>query len=202
MFKKYLRGVLSLFRDSEGSYFMSENRKYDAFDIGEGSYGYPEIAFYDAGAKLTVGKYCGFAPKVTILLGGEHHHDWVSSYPFSLLDENARLLPGYPFSKGDVTIGNDVWVGYDALILSGVTVGDGAVIAARSLVTKNVEPFSIVGGVPAKRLKYRFDEGTIESLQRIAWWNWPKAEIEKAWHLIQSPKIDEFIALYDKQESL
>jgi virginiamycin A acetyltransferase len=202
MLRKSIKRLLGSFRDSEGPYFMSHNRKYSAFHIGEGTYGYPEIAFYDAGAKLTIGTYCGFAPKVTILLGGEHHHDWVSSYPFSLLDEKARLLPGYPFSKGDVTIGNDVWVGYEALILSGVSIGDGAVIAARSLVTKDVEPYSIVGGVPAKHLKYRFDENTVESLRRIAWWSWSKPEIEKAWHLIQSPETEEFIRLYDKRESL
>ena len=201
MMRKNIERILRIFRGSEGPYLMSQNRKYSAFDIGEGTYGYPEIAFYDAGAKLKIGKYCSFAPKATILLGGEHHHDWVSAYPFSLMESDAARLSGYPYSKGDVSIGNDVWIGYDALILSGIRIGDGAVIAARSLVAKDVEPYSIVGGVPAKHLKYRFDEKTIDSLRRIAWWNWPKAEIEKAWDLIQSPKIDEFIAVYDKQES-
>ena len=172
---------------------MSENRKYKTFDIGEGTYGYPEIAFYDAGAKLKIGKYCAIAPKVTILLGGEHHHNWVGSYPFSLMETDAGHLSGYPFTKGDVTIGNDVWIGYDALILSGVTIADGAVIAARSLVTKDVEPYSIVGGSPAKHLKFRFDDETISSLRQIAWWNWSKAEIKDAWNLIQSPNVKEFI---------
>lgn len=183
---------------SREPYFLSENRRYDSFEVGEGSYGHPEVVFYDAGASLRIGKYCSIAPKVTVLLGGEHHHDWVSGYPFSLLTDEAKHLPGYPFSKGDVVIGNDVWIGYDALILSGVEIGNGAVIAARSLVTKNVEPFSIVGGMPARHIRYRFAEATIRALDRIAWWNWPREVIEREWHLIQSPNIEEFIARFDE----
>jgi virginiamycin A acetyltransferase len=139
-----LLGRVRLKLGARAPYLMSENPAYSSYDLGEGSYGYPEIAFYDAGAGLRIGKYCSIAPKVTILLGGEHHHDWVSSYPFSLMNEAAKGLPGYPFTKGDVVIGNDVWIGYDALILSGVTIGNGAVIAARSLITKDIEPYSIV----------------------------------------------------------
>ena len=193
MLRKGLERISRLFERSPEPYLMSENRKYKTFDIGEGTYGYPEIAFYDAGAKLKIGKYCAIAPKVTILLGGEHHHELVGSYPFSLMETDASHLSGYPFTKGDVTIGNDVWIGYDALILSGVTIADGAVIAARSLVTKDVEPYSIVGGSPAKHLKFRFDDETISSLRQIAWWNWSKAEIKDAWNLIQSPNVKEFI---------
>jgi acetyltransferase-like isoleucine patch superfamily enzyme len=193
-----LKGLLSRlnlsFLSKEGPYLMSQNRRYEEFDVGEGTYGYPEIVFYDAGGKLKIGSYCAIAPKVTILLGGEHHHDWVSGYPFSLLYDNASELPGYPFTKGDVTIGNDVWIGYDALILSGVTIGDGGVIAARSLVTRDVEPFEVVGGVPAKHIRYRFDERTVKSLLEIAWWKWPREEIERSWHLIQSPNVEQFIS--------
>lgn len=195
-----LNQIFNRFRRKLGRpkpYFMSENSAYSAYEIGEGSYGYPEIAFYESGAKLRIGKYCGIAPRVTILLGGEHHHDWVSSYPFSLLNDAARDLPGYPFTKGDVVVGNDVWIGYDALILSGVTIGDGAVIGARSLVTRDVAPYSIVGGMPAQLLRYRFASEQITSLQEIAWWNWPKKEIEKAWHLIQSPHIASFIDAFN-----
>jgi len=173
---------------------MAENRRYASFDVGVGTYGYPEIAFYDAGAKLRIGKYCAIAPKVTILLGGEHRSQWISTYPFSLLDDAARDLPGYPYTKGDVTIGNDVWIGYDALILSGVTIGDGAVIGARSLVSKDVEPYAVVGGIPAKLIKYRFSDSIIESLIKISWWDWPPSEIRRSWHLIQSPNLHEFVS--------
>jgi acetyltransferase-like isoleucine patch superfamily enzyme len=120
----------------------------------------------------------------------------VSNYPFSLLHDEARHLSGYPLTKGDVVIGNDVWIGYEALILSGVKIGDGAVIAARSVVSRDVEPYSIVGGTPAKHLRYRFSPEMIEELLKIAWWNWSFEEIRTAWHLIQSPQVEEFVTKY------
>jgi acetyltransferase-like isoleucine patch superfamily enzyme len=176
--------------------WMAQNPRYGAFEIGVGTYGTPNIDFHNAGATLKIGNYCSIAPRVTILLGGEHHHDWVSNYPFSLLHDEARHLSGYPLTKGDVRIGNDVWIGYEALILSGVKIGDGAVIAARSVVAGDIEPYSIVGGTPAKHLRYRFSPETIEELLKIAWWNWSFEEIRAAWHLIQSPQVEEFVSKY------
>lgn len=196
MSMNFAHRIKNILFPTDEPYFMRHNKRYSAYEIGEGTYGYPEIVFYDAGAKLKIGRYTQIAPKVTILLGGEHHHDWVSAYPFSLLIDEAKDLPGYPFHKGDVVIGNDVWIGYDALILSGVKIGDGAVIAARSLVTKDVEPFSIVGGIPAKHLRFRFSADLIKSLSEIAWWNWSEEEVSRARHLIQSPNIEEFIQKY------
>jgi acetyltransferase-like isoleucine patch superfamily enzyme len=176
--------------------WMAQNPRYSSFEIGVGTYGSPHIDFHNAGATLKIGNYCSIAPRVTILLGGEHHHDWTSNYPFSLLFDEAKNLPGYPLTKGDVVIGNDVWIGYEALILSGVKIGDGAVIAARSVVAGDVEPYSIVGGTPAKRLRYRFSPETIEALLEIAWWNWSREEIQAAWHLIQSAQVEEFVSKY------
>ncbi len=198
MVKGLLDALLRKIKVNE-PYFISENKKYDAYEVGEGSYGCPEVVFYDSGAELRIGKYCSIAPRVTILLGGEHHHDWVSNYPFSLSFDEANNLTGYPYTKGEVLIGNDVWIGYDALILSGVTIGNGAVIAARSVVTKDVEPFAIVGGTPAKPIRFRFPDVTIEALQRIAWWNWPPSKIKAAWPLIQSPNIEEFITQFSRE---
>lgn len=175
---------------------MAENPRYRKYDVGVGTYGYPEVVFYDAGATLRIGKYCSVAPMVRILLGGEHHHDWVSSYPFSLMFDEAKDLEGYPFSKGDVNIGNDVWIGYDAIILSGVSIGDGAVVGARSVVTKDVKPFEIVAGTPARHIRKRFADEHIEGLCKIAWWNWSDDQIRSAWHLIQSPNVEEFITRY------
>jgi acetyltransferase-like isoleucine patch superfamily enzyme len=173
--------------------FTSDDRRYSLYDIGEGTYGAPDVIFYDAGAQLRIGKYCSIGPHVTILLGGEHHHEWVTSYPFSLQFDNASSLPGYPYSRGDVTIGNDVWIGYGAVILSGVTLGNGSVIAAGSVVTKDVEPYTLVGGIPAKLIRPRFHESIIKALQEIAWWDWPPSKISEFWGQLQSPNIDEFV---------
>lgn len=191
--RRLARRVLDRLSVPQKPTFTSDDRRYSSYEIGDGTYGSPEVAFYDAGAKLRIGKFCAIAPKVTILLGGEHHHDWVSNYPFNLQYEEAKALPGYPFTKGDVTIGNDVWLGYGALVLSGITIGDGAVIAARSVVTKDVPPFAIVGGVPAKLIRYRFSHSVIQELLKIAWWDWPKSKVLESAPLLQSSNVDEFI---------
>src|SRR5208283_2957437 len=105
--------------------------------------------------------FCSIAPnRVTIVLGGQHRPDWVSSYPFNDLFIEFKRFKGSPVSKGDVIIGNDVWIGLDAVILSGIKIGDGAVIGSNALVTKDVPPYAIVGGNPAKLIRYRFDEET------------------------------------------
>jgi acetyltransferase-like isoleucine patch superfamily enzyme len=108
----------------------------------------------------------------------------------------AENLPGYPYSKGDVFIGNDVWIGQDALILSGARIGDGAVVAARSVVARDVKPYSVVAGSPARHIKFRFPQETVEALLEIAWWNWPASEIKKSWPLLQSPDVDKFARQY------
>lgn len=177
---------------------ISENPKYARFRVGEWSYGEPEVVYWDTGANLTIGRFCSIAPGVTILLGGEHHHEWITTYPFPLVFREARAVPGYPHTKGDVTIGSDVWIGRDTLILSGVSIGDGAVIAARSVVTRDVEPYSICGGNPARCIRLRFPPATIDALQRIAWWNWPFDEIREAWPLLSSSNASAFIQKYAK----
>ena len=131
-----------------------------------------------------------------ILMGNEHCIDWVSTYPFNILFERAKSMPLPSRTKGSVVIGNDVWFGTDALILSGVTIGNGAVIGARSVVTKDVAPYSIVAGVPARHLRFRFDAATIEALQKIAWWDWPLPRIEEALPLLMSSDLKAFIERY------
>jgi acetyltransferase-like isoleucine patch superfamily enzyme len=177
-------------------FFMNKNKRYAKYQIGEWTYGTPTVFSWREGTTLKIGRFCAIADGVIILLGGEHRIDWVTTYPFSKLFPKAKGFTGHPRSRGDVIIGNDVWIGTDALILSGVEIGNGAVIAARSVVTEDVAPYSIVAGNPAKHIKFRFNESRRDDLQKIAWWDWPLSKIEEAWPLLLSSDIKAFIAKY------
>ncbi len=145
---------------------------------------------------LKIGNFCSIAENVIIMSGGYHRTDWVTTFPFGLRERNIfNTFDGKnaTIAKGDVIIGNDVWVGYNITIMSGVTIGDGAVIAANSHVVKNVEPYSIVGGNPAKFIKYRFTKEQIEKLLQIKWWDWEDEKINKYVPLLCNSNIDEFI---------
>jgi acetyltransferase-like isoleucine patch superfamily enzyme len=179
-------------------FFTSQDGRYTAYQIGEWTYGKPKVVSWDEGTSLRIGKFCSIAEGVTIVLGGEHRTDWVTTYPFNAIIENAKKFEGHPRTKGDVTIGNDVWIGMDVIILSGVTIGDGAVIGARSVVTKDVSPYSIVAGNPGRQVRFRFSEAIINSLQSIRWWDWPISEIQAAWPVLLSPEIEAFIAKYEE----
>ena len=177
-------------------FYLDHDKRYSHYEIGAYSYGKPTVHSWGEGTTLRVGAFCSFAPGVQIFLGGGHRTDWVTTYPFSANFEFAKGFVGHPVSKGDVIIGNDVWIGAEALILSGVNVGNGAVIAARAVVSKDVPPYSIVAGNPAKLIKYRFDKETITSLQQIAWWNWPIEKLKVAMPLLLSNNIQLFIRKY------
>ena len=123
----------------------------------------------------------------------------MTTYPFNqLFKDEFGWLKGHPATKGDIRIGNDVWIGEDAKILSGVTIGDGAVIGANSLVTKNVPPYAVVGGVPAKIIKYRFPENVISRLLQIKWWDWDYAYLYFAVPLLLNENFDELFLFYEK----
>lgn len=138
------------------------------------------------GTKLKIGKWCQLANKCKFMMSGAGHHtNSFTIYPifWNFIDDPKvksyfDILPDrkYYNQKGDTIIGNDVWIGYDALIMLGVKIGDGAVIGARAVVTKDVEPYTVVAGNPAKVIRKRFDDKTIEKLLEIQWWNW---EIDK-----------------------
>ena len=117
----------------------------------------------------------------------------LSTYPFPIFFEewglDAKNICDAWDNKGDIVIGNDVWIGYEAVILSGVIIGDGAIIGTRALVTKDVPPYTIVGGVPAKPIRKRFDEETIQKLEEIRWWDWEEERIKKNIQAIQSGDI-------------
>jgi acetyltransferase-like isoleucine patch superfamily enzyme len=144
-------------------------------EVGYGTYGIEnlQIHSWDKKTKLRIGKYCSIADEVHVFLGGNHDISRVSTYPFGAGDDLIGPREGHPLSNGNIEIGNDVWIGSHASIMSGVTVGDGAVIAAFSHVVKDAQPYSVVGGNPAKHIKYRFTETQIEELLKIKWWDWP-----------------------------
>lgn len=138
------------------------------------------------GDQLIIGKFCMIASQVTFIMNGANHlTKSISSYPFSIFGkdwQNAMDGKEYP-TKGNTIVGNDVWIGYNATIMPGITIGDGAIIAANSTVTKDVKPYSIVGGNPAKEIKKRFSKEHIEKLLSLKWWDW---EIEKITKNVQN----------------
>ncbi|WP_147078441.1 CatB-related O-acetyltransferase [Methylobacterium haplocladii] len=167
------------------------------FAIGAYSYGCPKVRFPESGRRLTIGRYCSIADKVEILLGGDHRLDWVSTYPFAAMAglwPDADAPADYHASRGDVTIGNDVWLGSGCMILSGVTVGDGAVVAARAVVTRDVPPYAVVAGNPAKIVRRRFDEETVARLIATAWWDLPHEAVSRLVPLLSSGRTEAVIA--------
>ncbi len=160
----------------------------------------PAIAQVGATSKLIVGKFCCFAENVTIYLGGEHRPDWITTYPFNVLVPNSYgYIKGHPKSKGNVVIENDVWIANGVKILSGVHIGNGAVIGANALVTKDVPDYAIVGGNPAKLIRYRFDEETIKKLLEIAWWDCDLQILSEIIPILQSNDIQKLFEYFDKK---
>lgn len=164
-------------------FYTSEfvDKKYHA-KIGKHTYGNPVIINWEDGGKLEIGNFCSIAREVTILLGGNHRLDWTTTYPFPAsptFEKEAKNISGYSVSRGDVIIGNDVQLGQNALVLSGVKIGDGAVVGAGAVVTHDVEPYSVVAGNPAKEIRKRFSNKTIEKLLKIRWWDWDEEKIRR-----------------------
>jgi acetyltransferase-like isoleucine patch superfamily enzyme len=184
------------------SYLMSEQPIYRAHTLGRWSYGKPSILDYgNPGSRLVIGNYCSIANGATILLGGEHRVDTVTTYPFAEIVPEAFGTESISFTRGSVIIGNDVWIGHGATILSGVKLGDGSVVAAGSVVRKDVSPYAIVAGVPADVVRYRFPPEIIAALLRIAWWDWDHKQVIAALPFLTSPDIQAFICEFDPERS-
>lgn len=150
------------------------------------------------GDKLVIGKFCALARGVKFIMNGANHKlSGISTYPFQIFGNGwEKVMPAaedMPY-KGDTVIGNDVWIGYEALFMPGVKVGNGAIVSSKSVVTGDVPAYAIVGGNPAKVIRYRFDSETIARLEQIAWWNWPVEKISAHLALITAGDVDALAA--------
>jgi len=172
---------------------VGEYTYYDDFDNVQNFERNVRYLFDFSTDRLIIGKFCMIASGVQFIMNGANHlTDAVSAYPFAIFGngwEGAMEGKQYPH-KGDLVIGNDVWIGYEATLMAGITIGDGAIIAAKSVVTKDVPPYSIVGGNPAKVIRMRFDESQIRRLLALQWWNWPADKITRNVTLLTGMDID------------
>ena len=150
--------------------------------------------------KLIIGKFCSIACGTKFLFNCANHAlKSLSTYTFPLFYEEWELeksnITTAWDNKGDIVIGNDVWIGYEAVIMAGVHIGDGAIIAARAVVTKDVPPYTIVGGTPAKEIRIRFDTEVIQQLLKLKWWDWSTNKIRQCLPHIAEGKLDELLAM-------
>uniref|UniRef100_A0A6C0IS56 Acetyltransferase n=1 Tax=viral metagenome TaxID=1070528 RepID=A0A6C0IS56_9ZZZZ len=171
--------------------------------FGKYTYGNSNIHIHSWNERttLSVGKFCSIADNIDIFLGGNHRSDWVTTFPFGHINKDIFTNfngKGHPKTNGNVVIGNDVWIGSHSTIMSGVNIGDGAIIACDSHVIKNVEPYSIVGGNPAKLIKYRFSEKQINELLKIKWWDFEDNKINELLPYLCDNDIDKFIKIASK----
>jgi len=171
-------------------------KRYPNYTIGTASYGMPLVHDDNESSTLRIGAYCSIASNVQIFLGGQHRTDWVSNYPFPFffeMDTQYREEYIKGGSRGDVVIGSDVWLCANCIILSGVTIGHGAVIANGAVISRDVEPYAVMAGNPAKLIKWRFDEVTRNALLESTWWDWPQEEINKTMNLICNQDISNLL---------
>ena len=163
--------------------------------VGEMTYGNPRFMLWDQSERIEIGKYCSIAEDVTIFGGGEHRTDWVTTYPLRIaFGSPLAHTDGHPATKGPTRIGNDVWIGYRAIVMSGVTVGDGAVIAAGAVVSRDVPAYAITAGNPARVKSLRFAPEIVAELLEVKWWNWPLERVEASADLMSSADIRAFLS--------
>jgi len=184
----YLRNVVTDPAITVGEYTMYDDFVHDPRDFQRNNVLY----FYPInGDKLQIGKFCSIACGAKFLFNSANHSlRSLSTYPFPLFFEEwglpvERLTEAWDH-RGDIIVGNDVWIGYEAVIMAGVTIGDGAVIGTRAVVTKDVPPYTIVGGVPAKPIRRRFDDETAAALLELRWWDWEASRIAANLEAIQA----------------
>ncbi|MGX9756051.1 CatB-related O-acetyltransferase [Clostridioides difficile] len=191
----YLKNVITRDNIKVGEYTIYNDFYNDPRDFEKNNVLYQYPINKD---KLIIGKFCSIACKAKFLMtSGNHTMKSHSTYTFPIFYEEWGLdinhITDAWDNKGDIVIGNDVWIGYDAIIMSGVKIGDGAIIGTRAVVTNDVPPYSIVGGIPAKIIKKRFNDDIISKLLKIKWWDWSYEKIQLNIQHIQSGDIDKLV---------
>ena len=203
---RLLRRLKSFLSHKPDNHFFTKDHFQEqiinhGWQIGEFSYGRP-VVIGGLVARLHIGKYCSISENCSVILA-DHNLNHTSTYPFRNIGLSGIISPQpipdlHAVSKGDISIGNDVWIGRNTTILSGLTIGDGAVIGAGSVVTKNVPPYAIVVGNPGKIARFRFDSETIEQLLKVRWWDWdPEFVFQNSVELRQSPR--DFLKRYSDE---
>lgn len=187
----YLKNVVENPNITVGEYTIYNDFVNDPTEFGRNNVLYHYPINHD---KLIIGKFCSIACGAKFLFNSANHTlSSLSTYPFPLFfeawDLEKRDVTDAWDDKGDIVVGNDVWIGYEAVILAGVTIGDGAIVGARAVVTKDVPPYTIVGGIPAKPIRKRFSNETIHALLKMQWWNWPEEKIRKNIPAIKSGNL-------------
>jgi len=172
-------------------FFKKRKKNYwkNKYTVGRGTYGEPKIEHWGESTTLKVGNFCSISSGVRIFLGGNHRNDWITTYPFSVFRDSAKHIEGHPSSRGDVIIGNDVWIGVGAVILSGVKIGNGVVIGASAVVAKDIPPYCVAVGNPAKIVKTRFKQEEIEVLEGLNWWYWTDDKLDASMDFLLSGDV-------------
>ena len=192
----YLKNVITRPNIEVGDYTMYNDFVNDPKKFAQNNVLYQYPINHD---RLIIGKFCSIACGAKFLFNSANHTmASLSTYPFPLFFEEWELekknVTEAWNNKGDIIIGNDVWIGYEAVIMAGVHIGDGAIIAARAVVTKDVPPYTIVGGTPAKEIRKRFDQDVIEQLLILKWWDWPVDKIRSCLPYIRKGNMNELLA--------
>lgn len=181
---------------------QAQSNQFKFMSVGAFSYGQPLVMRTWRGLnccieenKLNIGKFCSLADGIEIFMGGNHRMDWVTTFPMGMIGITGPLVSG---NNGDINIENDVWIGSHATIMSGVTIGNGACIGAKAVVAKDIPPYSIAVGNPARVVKKRFDDATIAKLLEIKWWDWHITRIQQAGQLLASPNLQGLFEFYER----